>query len=223
MSGDRYRPTPADQQPVVVDDFEWPDLDEESMDAAARTGLWVTGPVHAQQRLDDAEEGHARGRLDDAEFLAELDDLMRDSAVTAGGAADREVLRGGRSMAEQSARRDTRVIGWARVTDASPCGFCAMLASRGAVYKSRDSAGLAGGPPASLDDLTKFHDLCHCQIVPVYSRADHLPDGSEVWRDLWAEATDGLSGPEATRAFNRAVAARRRTVRRRGLPTLRRS
>ncbi len=222
-AGERYRPTPGDQRPVVVDDFDWPELDEQAMDDAARTSLWVTGPVHAEQRLDQAEEDRGRGRLDDAGFLAELDDLMQDSAATAGGAADREVLRGGRSMSEESARRDTRVIGWARVTDLDPCAFCAMLASRGAVYKSRSSAGLAGGAPVSLDDLTKYHDLCHCQIVPVYDRDGWVPSGSEAWRDLWQDATDGRTGADARRAFARAVAHRRRTTRRRGLPTTRRS
>ncbi|MGV9271575.1 VG15 protein [Kitasatospora sp. NPDC003701] len=209
---------------VPVDqDFEWPDLDDESMDTAARTSLWVTGPVHAEQRLVRAEEDRTRGRLDEGAFLSELGGLMRDAGTTAAGAADREVLRGGRALTARSGRADRRVIGWARVTDTAPCAWCAMLASRGAVYKTRDSAGLAGGPPVSLDDLTKYHDMCHCQLTPIYSRDSWLPDGSDAWRDLWKEATDGLSGPEATRAFNRAVAARRRNVRRRALPTARRS
>ncbi|MFJ5923861.1 hypothetical protein ACIQF6_14810 [Kitasatospora sp. NPDC092948] len=223
LAGERPHARPQDARVVPVEEFDWPEPDEQSMDDAARTSLWVTGPVHAEQRLDAAEALHGRGRLDDAEFLAELDDMMRDCAATVGGAADREVLRGGRSLAEQSARADGRVVGWARVTDSSPCGFCAMLASRGAVYKSRDSALFAGGPPVSLDDLTKYHDLCHCQIVPVYSRADHMPAGSVAWRDLWQEASDGRTGRDVRRAFDRAVAARRLAVRRRGLPTNRRS
>ena len=216
LSGTVHRPAPADDEPVPVDeDYEWPDLDEDAMDSAARTSLWVTGPVHAEQRLAAAEDDRTRGRLDDAGFLAELDDLMAASGSTAAGAADREVLRGGREMVQQSTRRDSRVTGWARVTDIDPCAFCAMLASRGAVYTSRDVAGLVGGDASDLDALTKYHDMCHCQIVPVYAGSGWTPDESGGWRDLWAEATKGLSGPAARRAFDRAVAARSRARRRR--------
>ncbi|GAA1160874.1 hypothetical protein F4556_005191 [Kitasatospora gansuensis] len=216
LSGTPHRPEPDDDEPVDVDeDFEWPDLDEESMDAAARTSLWVTGPVHAERRLAEAEDDRARGRLDDAGFLAELDQMMAAASSTAAGAADREVLRGGRELVKQATARDKRVIGWARVTDLDPCAFCAMLASRGAVYKSRDIAVLAGGDVSNLDDLTKYHDMCHCQIVPVYSRDGWMPEQSGGWRDLWSESTKGLSGQAARRSFDRAVAARSRSLRRR--------
>ncbi|MGY1440156.1 VG15 protein [Streptomyces reniochalinae] len=33
--------------------------------------------------------------------------------------------------------RDRRCIGWRRVASGSCCSFCAMLASRGAVYKDQ--------------------------------------------------------------------------------------
>ena len=47
---------------------------------------------------------------------------------------------------------------WARVpAGAHTCAFCAMLASRGFVYHSEDKAG-------------RFHDDCHCQIVPEWGR-----------------------------------------------------
>lgn len=40
------------------------------------------------------------------------------------------------------------------------CAFCIMMASRGAVYKTRESAG--GGA-----DVNKYHINCRCSVVPV--------------------------------------------------------
>jgi len=56
-----------------------------------------------------------------------------------------------------------RPFAFARVTHPNkngPCGFCAMLASRGPVYKSSESAGLR---------VDRFHDHDFCTIVPVFT------------------------------------------------------
>lgn len=45
---------------------------------------------------------------------------------------------------------------WRRVTDGNPCGFCAMLVSRGPVYTSERGAG-AGGD---------YHTHCGCTVEP---------------------------------------------------------
>ena len=41
-----------------------------------------------------------------------------------------------------------------------PCGFCAMLASRGPVYKSSESAGIRAD---------RYHDHCFCTCTPVFT------------------------------------------------------
>lgn len=46
------------------------------------------------------------------------------------------------------------------------CRFCATLASRGAVYRTAETAGA----------LTDFHDLCDCAVQPIYE-GDRLPAG----------------------------------------------
>lgn len=56
-----------------------------------------------------------------------------------------------------------RPFAFARVTHPNkngPCGFCAMLASRGPVYKSSESAGLR---------VDRFHESDFCTIVPVFT------------------------------------------------------
>lgn len=46
-------------------------------------------------------------------------------------------------------------VRFARVPSGPSCGFCIMLASRGFVYATRETAG----------EFTKFHDNCDCRIV----------------------------------------------------------
>ena len=69
---------------------------------------------------------------------------------------DELVKQPGRSTMIASAR-DNR-IRYARVPVGDTCAFCLMLASRGAVYVSRSSAGDRG---------SRFHGKCDCAVEPV--------------------------------------------------------
>ena len=58
------------------------------------------------------------------------------------------------------ARRDARIDRWARIDPQPPsCPFCTVLISRGAVYKSKNSAG--------VEEMAKFHTGCTCVAVHV--------------------------------------------------------
>lgn len=240
---------PDDAATITVDDdFDWDEAqpDEEAEERRATVSLVVTGPVRAergliqlQQTQTQTQTADGRGRLDDADFLADLDQVMRDAGATAASAADRDALMGGRDLLEGMARADRAVIGWARITAPNPCDFCAMLASRGAVYRSEWSASFRGqaSRPGAVDrpagweswtpeqlltwevgrGIQRFHDNCHCTIIPVYSREDWLPEDSQAFRELWEEATRGLGGAEARRAFRAAIEARRRRAQARGV------
>ncbi|MEV3856057.1 hypothetical protein AB0J38_17250 [Streptomyces sp. NPDC050095] len=201
---------------VQVDDFDWPTPDTSAQDAAARTSLAVTGPVRAQRAIDQATERQERGRLDAADFLDELESVMDQAGTTAAASADRETLRGGRELIRDASQADTRVIGWARVTDDDPCAFCAMLASRGAVYRSRQIAGIRGRTRRNLrdvenpEDLQKYHDLCHCQTIPVYSETAFVPESSAQYEQDWRRVTRGLAGAEARRVWRQYIDTQRR-------------
>lgn len=123
----------------------------------AVTSLTVTGPVSVKQGL-------SRG--------VALDAAMDAARVASSRSASRLVLQGGRDVIVGTMRREG--VGWARVTSGSPCRFCAMLASRGAVYGA---------------DSARFHahDGCHCSAQPDYEGAG-VPASSQHWADLWAEA-----------------------------------
>lgn len=225
---------------TVADDFDWPEVDDEAEDRRAMVSLVVTGPVRAERGIQALRQSE-RGRLDDPDFLADLDEVMRDAGATAAGAADRDAQMGGRDLMEDYARTDRAVVGWARVTDSDPCHFCALMASRGAVYRSFWTARYKGkasrrkapppAPPAGWEDwsperlaeweeskgLNRFHDNCHCTIIPVYSRTDWVPEASAAFRELYFESTRGLAGANARRAFRAAIEARRRRAEARGV------
>ena len=63
---------------------------------------------------------------------------------------------------------DRRGVRYARIpTGSKTCAFCMVLASRDAVYLSRQSAG---------GDGNRYHGDCDCQVTPVNDASD-LPEG----------------------------------------------
>lgn len=118
--------------------------------------------------------------------------------ANASRSAGRLAMSGGRETLAAAVAVDPRARGWMRVTDSSPCSFCAMLAGRGAVYRSARSAG----------EINRFHDGCGCAVVPVFTDNPVLPAASEEFADLWESTTQNLSGNNARNAFRRAVEGR---------------
>ena len=75
---------------------------------------------------------------------------------------DRNVKRGGRDTIIANGRRDRRNPRFARVpSGAKTCAFCSMLASRGFVYLSEQTAGALG----------QYHADCDCEIIPSWDRS----------------------------------------------------
>lgn len=102
------------------------------------------------------------------------------------------VLRGGRKTIIQSMRGDSRSLGWARVTSGKPCSFCAVLASRGPVYRE-----------ATVRFRT--HPHCICGAEPVFSREARWPGRGREFRALYDEVAKGE--PDPINAFRRAYEA----------------
>jgi hypothetical protein len=61
---------------------------------------------------------------------------------------------------------DGQALGYAHLTDVGSCAFCAMLASRGPVYKT---AATAGGPRGRG---VRYHDYFACLALPVFSHGE---------------------------------------------------
>lgn len=108
-----------------------------------------------------------------------------------------QVANGGRAPLAAEVRTGNRgAVGYARVVDANPCAFCAMLASRGAVYRSDafdSSDALFAG-----DNRFKVHDGCECTLEPIYGRSvTDLPPGSAELAKEWADVAAGRDDPFA--------------------------
>lgn len=160
--------------------------------ARVAASLVVTGPVRIKWLTEHGDDP------DDAARVA-----LRDVSAAAG----RHVMDGGRAGVDAAARADARAIGWARVTDGDPCAFCAMLASRGYVYSSREAA-LRSSTRSGLGAGHRYHDGCGCTAEPRFTRGAPLPGRGQEWARLWDDSTAGLSGRDARLAFRRAYEGR---------------
>lgn len=182
--------------PLIIDGYGTPisslaaDWYDELREQAqiARPYRAVVGPL-ATKAQTDALAGWSTGALYGAS-------PQQEAALTA--------LQGGLQRLLTNADRDTilaNIAGdpvrtrYARHASANACAFCAMLATRGAVYLSKESAlGVVGRGTEKrkdgtrLDNLRKgvrargkqalgegFHDHCHCTEVPVFEGQDYEP------------------------------------------------
>lgn len=109
--------------------------------------LLITGPVAAKRAM--RQTGSLAARFAAAQAAAE--------SLTA-GSVFRLVANGSRDTLMATMQEDPRVQRYSRVTDGDPCDFCDMLAGRGAVYLSEDTA--AG---------SEYHDRCNCYPEPEYT------------------------------------------------------
>jgi len=121
----------------------------------------------------------------------QLRDAMNRAGIRLAGAGQKSVLDGGRAAIYALAKTDPAAVGWARITRAKPCAFCAMLASRGAVYKTEKSARFLA------------HDHCMCTPAPFFKPGGAAKLVNSSLAEEWQRVTKGYSGKEAFRAWRR--------------------
>lgn len=167
-------------------DVEFVEDDVDPTNVARSLGATVRGVVKAITRKGYAES-----------------DAMDRAEAAVVGKATRFVADGGRGAIEQHVRRGLGPVGYARVVDADPCPFCAMLASRGVYYMGEErTVGLYRSDSFRDSDARfagdgefKVHDHCQCTLEPVYERGGkiRLPgNGNELAKE-WAEIASGRS------------------------------
>lgn len=177
--------------PIVIN---WRDRDPQ-----VEASLRVTGPHTIKYRI-------GRGETPER--------AKRNALVDAGGAGMRHVADGGRDSLLTVVRNDRRAIGYIRVSDGNPCSFCAMLISRGPVFKSEWAAGGSNrrSDRHATDPRTPFigkgdfkvHDNCGCTAEIVYSDATAWPGRGKEFQRLWNDHIQGrFSGKDAINAWRR--------------------
>ena len=138
--------------------------------------------------LDSTGPYSLLGRIKEGQPLLEAND---NTAVQISGAASRLIQNGARQVVLKSVGADDKAVGWRRVTAANPCAFCAMLASRGFVYKTERTASF------------QAHNLCQCVAAPAWSHEDVAAMKDNDLYQQWKQATKGYSGQDALRAWRR--------------------
>lgn len=159
-------------------------------------GLRITGPVAFKQHMTVSGGDVNASRAVMAKRMA--------------GSVQRQAMAADRDTTHQTIDANESIVGWRRVSDGSPCSWCAMLISRGAVYKSKRSAetvvgrrGVArGAGPEARAIGQSYHDNDGCTAVPLYE-SEEEPEDVDALYDEWNRVTGGLSGRAALKAWRR--------------------
>lgn len=134
------------------------------------------------------------------------------------GAAEKMVLDTGRGTMFDTIASDRYAIGWARVPEPDACYFCALLATRNAVYKgesfNRSNSQIRANGRAFLDHAVtpskfKVHDHCRCHLEAVFTAYEptakirewtslyndlHHVNSSKGMQQAWRHAYEGRYG-----------------------------
>ena len=163
----------------VNESFTVPMADPPQREQTETVLRWATHDVWETEPETERQRDPLDVRLDTAERQME--------AATQKLVADQ-----GRETIRQAAREDRHAVGYARAAALGACAFCALMASRGMVYKSAGTAGQDANERFSGDaSVAKFHDNC----VP----AETLVDGpaAEVGYRRWYEGEMLIIGTAA--------------------------
>lgn len=136
----------------------------------------------------DAGTGWAMSPLFGGDTLTTT--VEADVQVRVEGAAQKAVMDAGRNELIAAIEADHEAKGWARVTKPGACAFCTMLAIRGAVYGSEQTANF------------EAHDHCHCTVEPLFGKHYEPPAHIREAQALYKDATAGKG--DKLNAFRRA-------------------
>jgi hypothetical protein len=217
--------TPADGDSVAIPVEHIDGLDdngdaedarlEADAENEARIVLEALGPTRLQKLVSE---------IDNDRPASEVDELRDQAHAKAGSlqaaSADRIVKNGARNKLTSLADRDKRVIGYVRLSrTGTPCGWCAMLISRGFVPTSAGNVIYNGEFPAVSKTARaksvregkaqvgdQYHNNCNCYAEPVYGEAqlnEPMFDLNREYARLWPIVTKGKSGDAALSAWRR--------------------
>jgi hypothetical protein len=178
---------------VTPVNFQWPPLEAGRNDAAHER--------HFRELVREVQKEIAAGGAEEV-TREQAREALREAARTAGSKLAGQVMLASTDAADQvtthALRSDRKIKAVARGTTATPCWFCAMLASRGFVY----SGGSFGGGDMTTA-FRRVHPNCQCYPIIRYVHADQLPALNQKFKDMWENAPG--AGHNKTKAFRRAL------------------
>lgn len=194
---------------VPVEPFEWPvDTEPEVLDELLTR--------HFKKKLSDLEgslkktvsekdsDAPAEGR--EGAVLKEHEEAGNKLA----GEIHKQGIGAGTDTINKVSNADKRVQVWARQTGPRPCAFCAMLASRGFVYKTKKSATNSYSEHVKADgflgfSVSAYHPNCACTAISRWESTgeNDLPELNGYLEKMWPEVTAAYSGVDALNAWRR--------------------
>lgn len=182
---------------VAADWYE--DLRAEAVAAAGFTATLLDPPApdEVQSQLGYVLAPLFNGTAPDLaprETFDHLSALVEDVVTT----ADRQTVRANAASDRERPR-------YARHASANACAFCALLATRGAEYRTEESATrVVLQRRRSKRKLgEKYHDNCRCAVVPVwgsktYEEAPYVAN----WREAYYAATEQVGTKDLSKILS---------------------
>lgn len=200
---------------ILVEEIEALEAEAERLEREAQREaalvLAELGPRNLNSKLKIIDTSEP---ADDVDALR--DEAHRKAGSRQAAAAERVVMDGARGTLFSLAEADVRALGYIRLSrTGTPCGWCAMLISRGPVYQSKLSAertkvALAYG------DGDKYHDNCHCYAEPIFG-LDQYNNSSQYdlnrqYAEEWPRITRGYSGDAALAIWRRHIRQQQKAI-----------
>lgn len=143
----------------------------------------------------------------------QMDDDVARIQARVEAAMQKAVTDSGRTETVAAVDGDDAALGFVRVARPDACAWCLSQAfrrtseGRPGVYKSRETAGQL--PPNATNEVNRFHNWCHCEVVPVFTEGyqlePHIASAERLYNDITADSGKGQSLND----FRRAIYAQR--------------
>lgn len=180
---------------------------EKSVEWASKDILTRPERERTDEREDDEPDDDEESSLED--LLRELDEEedLDAAATKLQGVTDKMILDVGRNTLLENIERDRQAKAWARIPEANCCAFCALLSTRGAVYKTEETASF------------EAHDHCRCNVEPLFGEHYEMTAQVREWEALYKKATsEAPPGANKINEFRRHFEGREDAPRRKSGP-----
>lgn len=194
---------PNDADTVSIDRYEWPEEPTlEDVDEAYRDLLREEA---VKFQIDKVKALRIAPDLNPDQVIGQIEKAHETAGSIGSGNVEAAGIQPGRDAINEAAQRDRLVLAVARGTSSDPCAFCAMLASRGFVYKNASTAGVGDAA-----EIKKYHIHCKCFPIVRYVKASELPALNDYFQRQWPVVTAGYSGVDALNAWRRWIYKQRK-------------
>lgn len=206
----RYLPTLVDPYAAAVGEVAISGY----LDDRAAAGITTAYPAPARAALPTAGRAQALAGWV-GQTLIDNPELIAFAATRLTGGVSRMLFDVQRDTTWDLADNDSATVRYQRMASPGCCAFCAMLASRGAVYSEDSATKVVGrGVPVGRDAQGNridghsrgrtgkgikargmqqmgetYHDHCRCVGVAVHEgRAQQMNEAAEKWYEIYADA-----------------------------------